>query len=322
MIRLITPGLIAFTSVVILSPLLITLLKQLELTQPIRKELPSDHQLKKGTPLMYGSIFFVGILLALFYLQTPTMLFLISTYLLFSFVGFIDDFWKASRQDPGGISGKTKLVLQFAFTVLLLFYLVYGQEINSTIDLYKNISLDLPTALYFAIITLFIVGSANAINFTDGLDGLLGVVSIPVYFFFFIISDRLEVKLFCLIMIGCLLGFLIFNIFPAKAFMGDTGSMAIGGSLSFLAVYEKVELLIPILFFIFFVEQLSVILQVLFFKLTGKRLFRFTPIHFHFRLKYNWSETMIVTVFGLISWLCIFICLVYWKFFLQITNRS
>jgi phospho-N-acetylmuramoyl-pentapeptide-transferase len=316
-IKLITPGLIAFTSVVILSPLLIKVLKQLQLTQPIRKELPSNHQLKKGTPLMYGFIFFVGIILALLYFHTPTMLFLLSTYILFSIVGFIDDFWKASRQDPGGISGKTKLLLQFAFTVILLFYLVYGQEINSKVYLYKNISLDLPTSLYFVIITLFIVGSANAINFTDGLDGLLGVVSIPVYFFFFIISERLEVKIFCLIMIGCLLGFLIFNIFPAKAFMGDTGSLAIGGSLSFLAVYEKVELLIPILFFIYFAEQLAVILQVSFFKLTRKRIFRMTPIHFHFGLKYNWSETMIVTVFGLISWVCILICLVYWKFFLH-----
>lgn len=317
MIQLITPGLIAFTSVVILSPLLIKLLKQLQLTQPIRKELPSDHQLKKGTPLMYGFIFFVGVILALLYFHTPPMLFLISTYILFSIVGFIDDFWKASRQDPGGISGKTKLLLQFAFTIVLLFYLVYGQDLNSKIHLYKDMSLDLPTSLYFVMITLFIVGSANAINFTDGLDGLLGVVSIPVYFFFFIISERLEVKLFCLIMIGCLLGFLIFNIFPAKAFMGDTGSLAIGGSLSFLAVYEKVELLIPILFFIFFAEQLAVILQVSFFKLTRRRIFRMTPIHFHFGLKYNWSETMIVTVFGFISWACIFICLVYWKYFLH-----
>ena len=317
MITLITPGLIAFISVVILSPLLIKLLKQLQLTQPIRKELPSNHQLKKGTPLMYGFIFFVGVILALLYFHTPSMLFLIITFILFSLVGFMDDFWKASRQDPGGISGKTKLVFQFAFTVLLLFYLVYGQEINSKIYLYKNSSLDLPISLYFVIITLFIVGSANAINFTDGLDGLLGVVSIPAYFFFFIISERLEVKMFCLIMIGCILGFLIFNIFPAKAFMGDTGSMAIGGSLSFLAVYEKVELLIPILFFIFFAEQLAVILQVSFFKLTRKRIFRMTPIHFHFGLKYNWSETMIVTVFGIISWLCVFICLFYWKYFLH-----
>jgi UDP-N-acetylmuramyl pentapeptide phosphotransferase/UDP-N-acetylglucosamine-1-phosphate transferase len=130
------------------------------------------------------------------------------------------------------------------------------------------------------------------------------------------VSDSPEVQIFCLVMIGCLLGFLIYNIFPAKAFMGDTGSLAIGGSLSFLAVMEKVEILIPVLFFIYFAEQLSVILQVSSFKLTNKRIFKMTPIHYHFGLKYGWSETTIVAVFGFISWLCVFICLAYWRFLL------
>ncbi|MGD6831275.1 phospho-N-acetylmuramoyl-pentapeptide-transferase [Sutcliffiella halmapala] len=316
MIDQIIPALIAFVVVTILSPLLIAVLRKLHLIQPIRKELPKGHQLKKGTPLMFGIILFVGIIISLLLSPTPLMYFLCVTYILFSFIGFLDDFWKASRQDPGGVSGKTKLILQFTFTGTLLFYVINELGVDTSINIYKNISLDLPMMLYVIVITLFVVCSANAINFTDGLDGLLGVVAIPTYFFFFMVSDSSEVQIFCLVMIGCLLGFLIYNIFPAKAFMGDTGSLAIGGSLSFLAVMEKVEILIPVLFFIYFAEQLSVILQVSSFKLTNKRIFKMTPIHYHFGLKYGWSETTIVSVFGFISWLCAFICLAYWRFLL------
>ncbi|MBO0993565.1 phospho-N-acetylmuramoyl-pentapeptide-transferase [Bacillus sp. SD088] len=310
-------ALISFISVVALSPLLITFLRKMRLIQPIRKELPSTHQLKKGTPLMFGIILFVGIIIALLYFPTPLMFLLAVIYILFSFIGFLDDFWKASRQDPGGVSGKTKLIFQFGFTGLLLFYIIWKLGIDTEIHIYKQISIDFPIVLYIVVIAFFVVGSANAINFTDGLDGLLGVVAIPTYFFFFLISERPEVQTFCLIMIGCLLGFLIYNIFPAKAFMGDTGSLAIGGSLSFLAVLEKVEILIPVLFFVYFAEQLSVILQVAYFKRTRKRLFRMTPIHYHLSLKYGWSETTIVMIFGMTSWVCAFICYGYWKYILH-----
>lgn len=313
----IIPAIIAFIAVAFLSPLLIASLRKLRLLQPIRKELPSDHQLKKGTPLMFGLILFIGIIVSILFLTTPLMYFLCITYILFSFVGFLDDFWKASRQDPGGVSSRTKLIFQFLFTVPLLLYVINVLDVDTSIHIYKDITLELPMVLYIIVITLFIVGSANAINFTDGLDGLLGVVAIPTYFFFFMVSDSPEVQMFSIIMIGCLLGFLIYNIFPAKAFMGDTGSLAIGGSLSFLAVIEKVEILIPILFFIYFAEQLSVIMQVTSFKLTHRRIFKMTPIHYHFGLKYGWSETTIVAVFGFISWFCALLCLAYWKFLLN-----
>lgn len=317
MINQIVPALISFVVVSLLSPLLIAVLRQLNLIQPIRKELPSNHQLKKGTPLMFGIILFVGIIVSILISPTPLMYFLSITYILFSFIGFLDDFWKASRQDPEGVSGKTKLIFQFIFTGTLLFYMINELGVDTSINIYKNISLELPMVIYVFVITLFVVGSANAINFTDGLDGLLGVVAIPTYFFFFMISERAEVQIFCLIMIGCLLGFLIYNIYPAKAFMGDTGSLAIGGSLSFLAVLEKVEILIPILFLIYFAEVLSVILQVSSFKLTRKRIFKMTPIHYHFGIRYKWSENTIVTLFGFFSWFCVFICLAYWRFLLN-----
>lgn len=232
-----------------------------------------------------------------------------------SFLGFYYVEESKSSLNP---KGKTKLIFQFIFTGVLLYYMINELGVDTSIHIFKDISLDLPMLIYVFVITLFIVGSANAINFTDGLDGLLGVVAIPTYFFFFVISERAEVQLFSLVMIGCLLGFLVYNIFPAKAFMGDTGSLAIGGSLSFLAVLEKVEILIPILFIIYFAEVLSVTLQVASFKLTRKRIFRMTPIHYHFGIKYKWSENIIVTVFGFVSWFFVFIGLAYWHFYLNI----
>jgi UDP-N-acetylmuramyl pentapeptide phosphotransferase/UDP-N-acetylglucosamine-1-phosphate transferase len=185
--------------------------------------------------------------------------------------------------------------------------------VDTDIVIFGDMKLDLLPVVYLAVMSLFIVGSANAINFTDGLDGLLIVVAIPTYFFFFVISDYPEVKLFCLTLIACLLGLLIYNIYPAKAFMGDTGSLAIGGSLAFLAMIEKVEILIPLLFLVYFAEQLSVILQVWYYKRTKLRIFRMAPIHYHYSLKYGWSENRIVLVFGLVSWMCCLLCLLLWK---------
>lgn len=311
-----TPAFITFLLTVLLAPVLILTLKRLKLTQPIRVELPADHQEKKGTPLMAGSVFFVGIIVALFYYTSPVMIFLVSTFVLFSFIGFLDDYWKASKQDPGGVSGKTKLIFQFGFTILLLYTGIDLFNIDTSIRVTESYHILLPYIPYLVIITLFIVGTANAINFTDGMDGLLGMVAIPTYFFFFVITENTEVKVFCLVMIATILGFLIYNLYPAKAFMGDTGSLAIGGTLSFLAIIENVEILIPILFIIYLAEQLSVIIQVAYFKRTKKKLFRFTPIHYHYGIKYGWSENMIVTVFAMVSWAACGICLIYFEMFM------
>jgi phospho-N-acetylmuramoyl-pentapeptide-transferase len=311
-----TPAFLTFLLTAAAAPILIFTLKKLKLTQPIRAELPVDHQVKKGTPLMAGGVFFVGIFVALYYTTSPYMLFLASTFILFSFIGFIDDFWKASKQDPGGVSGKTKLFFQFAFTILLLYAGIDLFHIDTSIRITDSFHIVLPYTVYLAVITLFIVGTANAINFTDGMDGLLGMVSIPTYFFFFVITEYTEVKMFCLVMISTILGFLIYNLYPAKAFMGDTGSLAIGGTLSFLAIIENVEILIPVLFLIYLAEQLSVIIQVTYFKRTKKKLFKMTPIHYHYGLKYGWSENMIVTVFAMVSWASCAICLIYFEVFM------
>ncbi|OPA80990.1 phospho-N-acetylmuramoyl-pentapeptide-transferase [Paenibacillus selenitireducens] len=307
---------ISFLLVTMLTPILIWGLRSLKLTQPIRIELPPDHQAKRGTPLMAGIILLIGVITSTYFHPKPLVLFLGAAFVLFSFVGFMDDFKKAAFQDPSGISGKTKLIFQFVFTGALLFVLLYQFNLSSDITLLKGVTFHLPIIVYLIIMMLFIVGSANAINFTDGLDGLLINVAIPTFFFFFVISERIEVKTFSLVMIGCLLGLFIYNIYPAKAFMGDTGSLALGGSLTFLAVIEKVEILIPILFSVYIAEQLSVILQVWFYKKTKIRIFRMAPIHYHFSLKYGWSENKIVMIFGFISWLSVFISWVIWKYLL------
>lgn len=157
--------------------------------------------------------------------------------------------------------------MQFAFAGAILYLLISSFSLTADVALFDGFKLQLPIAVYVAIMLLFGVGSANAINFTDGLDGL-----------------------------------------------GDTGSLAIGGSLSFLAVIEKVEILIPILFSVYLAEQLSVILQVWYYKRTKLRQFRMAPIHYHFSLKYGWSENKIVMVFGFVSWLSVLICWLLWKF--------
>ncbi|RZT23821.1 MULTISPECIES: phospho-N-acetylmuramoyl-pentapeptide-transferase [Fictibacillus] len=316
MLLQLTPAFITFLLTVLIAPVLIFTLKKLKLTQPIRVELPADHQEKKGTPLMAGSVFFVGIIVALFYYTSPSMLFLVGTFILFSFIGFLDDFWKASKQDPGGVSGRTKLIFQFGFTILLLYIGIDLFNIDTSIRVTESFHIVLPYIPYLVIITLFIVGTANAINFTDGMDGLLGMVAIPTYFFFFVITENMEVKVFCLVMIATILGFLIYNLYPAKAFMGDTGSLALGGTLSFLAIIENVEILIPILFIIYLAEQLSVIIQVAYFKRTKKKLFSFTPLHYHYGIKHGWSENMIVTVFAMVSWAACGICLFYFEVFM------
>jgi len=310
------PALVTFFLVFFLLPLFIKFLLTKSLTQPIRQELPNNQQMKKGTPLMAGCIFLIGIIVSYLSFQSYFMLYLCITFFLFSFVGFMDDYRKASKQDPAGVSAKTKLLLQSTITVALLYGLSSIWGLNPSIYIHDSLTIYLPSSVYVLLIALFIIGSANAINFTDGMDGLLSFVAIPTYFFFYFISDHIEVRIFSLIMISSLIAFLIYNKYPAKAFMGDTGSLAIGGSLAFLAIIEKVEILIPILFFIYLAEQLSVILQVLYYRFTKRRIFKMTPIHYHYGIKYGWSENVIVTVFGFVSWICTVMSIAYWKIFL------
>lgn len=291
----------------------------MNLVQPIRAELPLDQQLKKGTPLMGGTVFLLGMLVSVLMMATHISYYLVVVFAAFSVIGFLDDLKKAVYKTPAGISGWTKMVLQFVVAFMSLYYLYQHSWIDFSIPLSKTYTVYLGSVGFSVVALLLIVGSTNAINFTDGLDGLLSSVAIPNYLFFFVIAHNFSVQLFCLIMVACLVGFLIFNAYPAKLIMGDTGSMAIGGSLVMLAVMEKVEILVPILFVIYFAEILSVIIQVAYFKRTGKRIFRMSPIHYHFGLKYGWNEKRVVAFFTLVSWVSMIACLGYYHFFLQTT---
>lgn len=306
----------SFLIVALLTPFLIWGLRTLKLTQPIRVEMYADIQAKKGTPLMAGLVLFTGVGTTLTAHPSPMTVFLCATFLLFGAVGFMDDFKKAAYQDPNGIASRTKLLLQFPITGLLLYVLFEAFDLSADISVIGDLQIPLFPIVYFIVMTLFIVGTANAINFTDGLDGLLINVAIPSYMFFFVISESVEVKTFSLVMVACLLGLFIYNIHPARAFMGDTGSLAIGGSLSFLAIIEKVEILIPVLFSVYLAEQLSVMLQVWYYKKTKLRIFKMAPIHYHFILKYGWSENKLVVIFGFVSWASALISWLLWRFVL------
>lgn len=305
-----------FILIISVLPFQIRLLRSLDLVQPIRGELPQDQQQKKGTPLMGGTVFLLGMLVSVLVMSTRTSYFLAVVFAAFSVIGFLDDLKKALYKNPGGVSGRTKLAMQFLVAVMILYYLYRHSWIDFSVPLLKTYEIHLAPVLFMTVAILLIVGSTNAINFTDGLDGLLSTVAIPNYLFFFFIARSFSVQLFCLIMVACLAGFLIFNAYPAKLIMGDTGSMAIGGSLATLAVMEKVEILVPILFVIYFAELFSVMIQVAYFKRTGKRIFRMAPIHYHLALKYGWSEKRIVAFFSLVSWASMIVSLGYYHFFL------
>ncbi|MCY0909818.1 MAG: phospho-N-acetylmuramoyl-pentapeptide-transferase [Sulfobacillus thermotolerans] len=297
-------------------PFQIRLLRSLALVQPIRAELPPDQQTKQGRPLMGGTVFLLGMLVSVMASATRISYFLAIVFAAFSVIGFLDDAKKALYKDPDGISGRTKMLLQFVVAGASLYYLYRHAWIDFSVPIFKTYAAHLGPIVFGVGALLLIVGSTNAINFTDGLDGLLSSVAIPNYLFFFMIAHNFGVQLFCLIMVACLVGFLMFNAYPAKLVMGDTGSMAIGGSLILLAVMEKVEILVPILFVIYFAEILSVMIQVSYFKRTGKRIFRMTPIHYHFGLRYGWNEKRVVAFLTLVSWASMVVCLGYYHFFL------
>lgn len=311
------PALFAFLVVMVLIPIQARVFKAYGIAQPIRKELPADQQQKQGRPLMGGLIFLTGALISAMVQRSDTSAFLSIAFLLFALIGFSDDFKKAFTKSPDGISARTKLFLQTIVTAGALYYLLERSSLLPVLQVTRDIQFGIPTALFVVGAGLVVIGATNAINFADGLDGLLSVCAIPTYFFFFVISQSVDIKLFSLIMIACLLAFLFYNRFPAKIIMGDTGSMAIGGTLSLLAVIEHVLILLPVLFLVYLAEILSVIIQVSYYKRTGKRIFRMSPIHYHFSLKYGWNENTIVTVFGAVSWVCSLACIAYYFLFMR-----
>ncbi len=299
---LITMG-VAFILSVILAPLFIPILRKLKFGQQIREDGPQGHLKKKGTPTMGGIIILLALALAFLRFSDKSEQFyiLLIAALGFGFIGFLDDYIKIVFKRSLGLTAKQKLLGQLIFSGIICYLLARMGHDTALYFPPTAFSIDLGW-FYYAFLILFMLGFTNAVNFTDGLDGLLSGTSAIAFGAIAIIAmlhTELEVAMFSAAMIGAVLGFLVFNAHPAKVFMGDVGSLGIGGGLVAAAALTKTEVLLLIIGGIFVVEMLSVVLQVISFKTRGKRIFKMSPIHHHFELS-GWSEWRVVITF----WAC------------------
>ena len=303
-------GVTAFVITALLGPLMIPVLKKLKFGQSILEEGPSWHKSKQGIPTMGGILFGVGILAAFliagygYYMHGDvTVLAALVLALVFGAIGFCDDYIKVKKKRNLGLTAMQKLILQvLAAAAFLIFLYSRGAITTSILIPFTNIVLELGLA-YYILAQMLIVGMVNAVNFTDGLDGLLSAVTIPVMLFCLAAGLRCgaqSVSVLASAVVGGLAGFLIFNFHPAKIFMGDTGSLFLGGAVMGLLFCLNIPEIVIIAGIVYVIELLSVVLQVLVYKLTKKRIFKMAPIHHHFEMC-GWSEVKIVCVFTLIS---------------------
>ncbi|WP_423229856.1 phospho-N-acetylmuramoyl-pentapeptide-transferase [Desnuesiella massiliensis] len=294
----------------LIAPLVIPILHKLKFGQNIRKDGPKSHQKKAGTPTMGGIIFIFSALISMIILvgkPSDEAMVALYAFMAYGFVGFLDDILKIIHKDNLGLRAWQKMVLLLIVSGALSTYAYLKVGTNLYIP-FLNRELNM-TFFYIPFMLFYFAGVTNAVNLTDGLDGLATSVTILVIVFFAIISYGMghnTLAIFCLILSGALLGFLRYNAFPARVFMGDTGSLALGGAVATVAMLLKFQLLLVIVGGIYVIETLSVIIQVTSFKLTGKRVFRMSPIHHHFE-QLGWAETKIVSVFSIVTLL---LCLV------------
>jgi phospho-N-acetylmuramoyl-pentapeptide-transferase len=311
---IVKPVLIAFFVSVMLSPVMIRYLHKLKFGQFIRGEGPESHLKKSGTPTMGGLIILLGIIIAsLFYVREyPAILPVLFVTLGFGFIGFIDDYIKVVMKRNLGLRAWQKMFGQILVTGIFSYYLMnYTNTGTSMLIPFTHGSyLDLGT-FFVPGIFVILLGTVNGANFTDGLDGLASSVTVLIATFFTVAAIGMEVSgheagiwpISCAT-VGSLLGFLVFNVYPARVFMGDTGSLALGGFVAAAAVMLRLPLFIPIVAVVYMAEVLSVMLQVGYFKATkGKRLFKMAPIHHHFELS-GWPETKVVAIFAIITAVC------------------
>ena len=321
-------GLAVFTSLIIVLLIrgpFISFFSSRKILNPIRDDGPSDHIIKKiGTPTMGGVIILIGVLVSVLMwgdLKNIYIIFCLYIVLSFGLLGAFDDFKKIKNGNSSGISSRFKIIAQVILAVVAMFFLSWFTEYEELRNLYfpffKNLMINL--GWFFIPFSVFvIVGSSNAVNLTDGLDGLATVPVILVAGCFAFISyvtgnvvfseylqityieDTGEIAIFCGAIIGACLGFLWFNAPPAKIFMGDTGSLSLGGSLGAVGIVTKHEIVLAITGGLFVLEAFSVMVQVISFKLTGKRIFKMAPIHHHFEKK-GWPESTVVIRFWIIS---------------------
>ena len=287
----------------ILGPLLIPVLKRLKFGQSVRQDGPQRHYAKAGTPTMGGVIILAALTVSalLFAGGSPEVLVALAVTLGHGLLGFADDFIKVALKRSLGLRAREKLLGQIILAGALAYFA--DTHLGRGTDLWipavgTNIDLGI---FYYPLIFCVLVGATNAVNLTDGLDGLASGVTVAAAVAYTIIAGIFaepKLAVFCAALAGACLGFLKFNAYPAKVFMGDTGSLALGGALAAVAVMTKTELLLVVVGAVYVLEALSVIIQVISFKTTGKRVFKMSPIHHHFEL-IGWSERKVVTVFWL-----------------------
>ncbi|UWF56002.1 phospho-N-acetylmuramoyl-pentapeptide-transferase [Staphylococcus hyicus] len=306
-------AIIAFIITAVLVPVLIPTLKRMKFGQSIREEGPESHMKKTGTPTMGGLTFLISAivttLIATVFVGTASpLLLLVFVTLGFGLIGFIDDYIIVVKKNNQGLTSKQKFIAQIVIAVI---FFIVAKGMNA-FDFSTNINLpftDLSIPLSFAYVIFIIfwqVGFSNAVNLTDGLDGLatgLSIIGFSMYAIMSFVLAQPAIGLFCIIMVAALAGFLPYNINPARVFMGDTGSLALGGIFATISIMLNQELSLLFIGLVFVLETLSVMIQVTSFKLTGKRVFKMSPLHHHFELV-GWSEWKVVGVFwtvGLIS---------------------
>lgn len=312
LIEYIASAVIAFIITYFFGKLLIPYLRKLKFGQKILEIGPKWHMDKQGTPTMGGIMFIIGSAIAVFLVGIPEMLkgeirhiLVLLFAVMFGIIGFIDDFAKIRKKKNQGLTAIQKLLLQLVSAAVYLSLLRWLGDLTPTLYVpFFNVTISLNWVIYLVIMLLAIVGTVNAVNLTDGVDGLATSVTVPVVLVYAIIGAYMSYSIVGLVpaaLFGALLAFLIYNFNPAKVFMGDTGSLFLGGAVCGIAFAYDMPLLLLFVGIVYIVEALSVILQVGYFKLThGKRLFRMSPIHHHFEMG-GWSEKKVCAIFMTVS---------------------
>lgn len=300
------PIIISFAISVILCPIFIPFLKRLKFGQFVRDEGPQSHLKKSGTPTMGGIVILLSIIItSLFYIkENKDIIPILFATVGFGLIGFLDDYIKVVMKRSLGLKAWQKMLGQFIVTAVFGYYLINYTDVSTAmlIPFSGGKTLDLGY-LWIPMLFFVFLGTTNGSNFTDGLDGLATSVTVLIATFFTVaaLSFRESISPITGAVVGSLLGFLVFNSYPAKVFMGDTGSLALGGFVASTAYMLKMPLFILIVALIYLVEVLSVIIQVSYFKISGgKRIFKMAPIHHHFELC-GWPETKVVTIFSIVT---------------------
>lgn len=303
---------ISFAVSVVMGPVVIPFLRRLKVGQTVRDEGPQSHLKKNGTPTMGGILILISVVAtSIFFIKDyPKIMPILFLMLGFGLIGFMDDYIKVVLKRSMGLRAWQKFLLQFIVTGVFVFYIKQYTDISLVmkVPFMQGIYLDFGW-LNIPISFFIVIGIVNGTNFTDGIDGLASSVTVLVATFFTVVAIGMEsgIEPVTCAVVGALLGFLLFNVYPASVFMGDTGSLALGGFVAASAYMMQMPLFIVLVGFIYMVEVLSVMMQVSYFKMTGgKRIFKMAPIHHHFELC-GWSETRVVAVFSIITAL---LCLV------------